>query len=156
MIWLQSILKCTFSMLENDWNFVQKKENRKSHSIPVATIIMTLEKNWPRFSSLMFTLPSVLFLHNKWQQNEHDNHLYDSSLWKYSTHQTCFRHVLEHQKIYIIATAKNREKKTNQRQNRRMGGGGLESLVCCYTVCAWKSAYCVKTQERGGRQSGRD
>lgn len=38
----------------------------------------------------MFTLTSVLFLHNKWQQNEHDTHIYDSSLWKYSTHQSCF------------------------------------------------------------------
>lgn len=60
---------------------------------------------------LPFTLTSVLFLHNKWQQNEHDTHIYDSSLWKYSTHQTCLP-CTRAPKIYIIATVKNRETST--------------------------------------------
>lgn len=88
---------------------------------------------------LMFTLTSVLFLHNKWQQNEHDTHLYDSSLWKYSTHQTCFAMYQSTKNIYNC-NCENREKHRLKHK----------SPICC--ICAWKSAYCVRTKERGGHQ----
>ncbi len=88
---------------------------------------------------LMFTLTSVLFLHNKWQQNEHDTHLYDSSLWKYSTHQTCYAMYQSTKNIYNC-NCENREK--HQLKHK--------SPICC--ICAWKSAYCVRTKERGGHQ----
>lgn len=87
----------------------------------------------------MFTLTSVLFLHNKWQQNEHHTHLYDSSLWKYSTHQTCFAMYQSTKNIYNC-NCENREK--HKRKHK--------SPICC--ICAWKSAYCVRTKERGGHQ----
>lgn len=54
-----------------------------------------------------------------------------------------FCHVPEHQKICIIATVENREKhRLKQKQNK------VQS-VC---ICARKSAYCVRTKERGGHQ----
>lgn len=88
---------------------------------------------------LMFTLTSVLFLHNKWQQNEHYTHLYDSSLWKYTTHQTCFAMYQSTKNIYNC-NCENREKRQLKHK----------SPFCC--ICAWKSAYCVRTKERGGHQ----
>lgn len=91
----------------------------------------------------MFTLTSVLFLHNKWQQNEHDTHFYDSSLWKYSTHQTCFAMYQSTKNIYNC-NCENREK--HQRKHK--------SPICC--ICAWKSAYCVRTEERRPSEGGRD
>lgn len=86
----------------------------------------------------MFTLTSVLFLHNKWQQNEHDTHLYDSSLWKYTTHQTCFAMYQSTKNIYNC-NCENREKR--QRNTK------VHSVVMCLKKCIL-----CKNQERGGHQ----
>ena len=88
---------------------------------------------------LMLTLTSVLFLHHKWQQNEHDNLLYDSSLGKYSTHPTCFAMYQSTKNIYNC-NCENREKHWLKHET-----------PICY-ICARKSAFCVGTKERGGHQ----
>lgn len=66
-------------------------------------------------------------------------HLYDSSLWKYSTHQTCFAMYQSTKNIYNC-NCENREKHRLKHK----------SPIRC--ICAWKSAYCVRTKERGGHQ----
>lgn len=48
--------------------------------------------------------------------------------------------------IYNCNCEKQRERKKKTCQDGRRGGEKHESLVCCYTVCAWKSAYCVKNR----------